>query len=115
VKRFDLIYVSSFYPDTALMREVSDEKKAFEIPISGLLRSYGFSRAALLGRMRFFLSLCIKHNADYVLTSRAENAMEMKSVDEMIAIGYALGLTPPQVKRSLGVVAESIAAKASEK
>jgi len=108
VKRYDLIFVSSFYPDTALMREVADEGKAFEVPVSGLLRSSGYSRAALLGRMRFFLGLCVKYGADYVLTSRAESVPEMKGVGEMVAIAWALGLSPQQAKRSMGVVAERV-------
>ncbi len=111
VKRYDLIFVSSFYPDTALMREVADNNTAFEIPVSGLLRSYGFSRAALLGRMQFFLELCVKYNANYCLTSRAESIYELKSVDELIAIAWALGLTPQQAKRSMSIVAEKIMQK----
>jgi RNase P/RNase MRP subunit p30 len=108
VKRYDLIFVSSFYPDTALMREVADNDCAFEIPVSGLLRSYGYSRAALLGRMQFFLELCVKYNANYVFTSRAENQFELKSIDDFTAIGNALGLEARQVKRSMGEIAERI-------
>jgi len=108
VKRYDLIFVSSFYPDTALIREVADNSIAFEIPVSGLLRSYGYSRAALLGRMQFFLELCVKYNANYVFTSRAENQFELKSIDDFIAIGGALGLNAGQVKRSMGAVAEKV-------
>src|SRR3989338_2810702 len=67
VKRFDLFFVSSFYPDTALMREVAREEKAFEIPINGLLRSGGYARANLLARMRFFVRLCNKYKAEYVI------------------------------------------------
>ena len=111
VKRYDMIFVSSFYPDTALIREVAEEGKAFEVPVSGLLRSYGYSRAALLGRMQFFLELCVKYNANYVLTSRAESGYEMKGVDEMVSLGWALGLNPGQVKRALSVVPERVLEK----
>ncbi|MFA6036279.1 MAG: RNase P subunit p30 family protein [Candidatus Micrarchaeia archaeon] len=111
VKRYDLIFVSSFYPDTALIREAADNDCAFEIPVSGLLRAYGFSRAALLGRMQFFLELCVKYNANYCLTSRAENQYELKSVDDFIAIGWALGLNAGQVKRALTIVPEKIMQK----
>ncbi|VVC02964.1 Ribonuclease P protein component 3 [Candidatus Burarchaeum australiense] len=108
VKRFDLLFVSSFYPDTALMREVAREEKAFEVPINGLLRSGGYARANLLARMRFFLKLCTKYKADYVLTSRAADRLEMKNVDELVAIGAVLGLDPPQVKKALSVVPERV-------
>jgi len=108
VKRYDLLFVSSFYPDTALMRAVAEEEKAFEIPINGLLRSGGYSRANLLARMRFFIKLCTKYKADYVMTSRAGDEYEMKSVDELVAIGGMLGLSPPQAKRALSTVPERI-------
>jgi len=108
VKRFDLLFVSSFYPDTALMRAVAEHEKAFEVPINGLLMAGGYSRANLLARMRFFLKLCNKYKADYVITSRAENEFEMKRVDELVAIGGMLGLAPPQAKRALSTVPELV-------
>lgn len=108
VKRFDLFFVSSFYPDTALMREVAREEKAFEIPINGLLRSGGYARANLLARMRFFVRLCNKYKADFVLTSMASDRLEMKGVDELVAIAGVLGLEPQQAKHSLSAVAGRI-------
>lgn len=94
-------FLLSFQPDVGLMRDAAESRKAFLIPISPLLESHGIQRAMLMGRMRFFLKLCIKFRAPYLLASGAKDAYQLKSPQELVAIGEALGLSHDQAEWAL--------------
>jgi len=95
-KRTKFLLMPSFQPDVGLLRDAAEHKKAFLFPISMLLDSHGVLRATLMGRMRFFLKMCIKFKAPYILVSGAKDEYQLKSPQELTAIGEALGLSHDQ-------------------
>lgn len=90
--------LSAFQPDVGLMRDAAERKKPFIIPISPLLESHGIQRAMLMGRMRFFLKMCVKFRAPFIISSGAKDDYQLKSPHELIAIGEALGLSHDQAE-----------------
>ena len=97
-----------FLPDAGLIRTAADNKKPFEIPISLLLNRNGPERAFAMSRIGFFLKLCNKYRADFILTSGACSRFLMKSPSELISIGEALGLSHDQAAKSISIVPEYI-------
>ena len=97
-RRVSFLLMPNFQPDVGLLRDAAEHKKAFLFPISLILESRGIQRAILMGRMHFFLKLCIKFKAPYILTSGAKDEYQLKSPQELIAIGEALGLSRDQAE-----------------
>lgn len=93
--------VHQYFRDDGLIRAVAQNDKAFEIPISELLRSSFVYRARHLVTMRSFLARCVRLKAGFVLTSRAQESWDLKSPRETVALGVALGLTPQQAEYAI--------------
>jgi ribonuclease P/MRP protein subunit RPP1 len=104
----DVLFTPTFQLSTALMRTTHEHEKAFEIPLSILLNSFGVQRAFLLSRIRFFLKLCNKYKVDFVITGRASTKYLMRTPREMVAIGELLGLTQDQAAKALSSIPLSI-------
>lgn len=107
-KDVDVLLFPKFAPDVALVRAAAERKKPFEIPLSLLLNSDGVGRAYLMARIRFFMKVCNKYSADFILTSGAVSKLTMKSPHELIAVGEALGLSHDQAVKSISMVPEHI-------
>jgi len=97
-RRIAFLLMPSFQPDVGLLRDSAQNAKPFIIPISPLLESHGTQRAMLMGRMRFFLKICVKLRAPFILASGAKDELQLKSPQELIAIGEALGLSRDQAE-----------------
>ncbi|MEM4389927.1 MAG: RNase P subunit p30 family protein [Candidatus Micrarchaeia archaeon] len=96
-RRFDVLCSTNFVPDTGMLRKAAEEEKPFEIPIAFVLAAKGSERAKVIARMAFFLKLCIKFGASYVITSRARNEFEMRRPLDIAAFAeVALGVSRSQ-------------------
>ncbi len=95
-RKAKLLLMSSFQADVGLLRDAKQEGKAFVFPISMLLRANGIERGKLMSRMAYLLKLCVQLGAHYVLASGARNEYELKSPEELVVIGEALGLSRDQ-------------------
>jgi len=104
----DMLLFERFLPDVGLVRVAAENKKPFEIPVSVLLERKGAERALLMSRISFFLKICNKYRADFILTSGATNKFFMKSPPELVAIGEALGLSHDQAVKSISIIPEYI-------
>lgn len=112
--RTRFLLMGSFQPDVGLLRDAAEHEKAFIIPISLLLESHGIQRAILMGRMRFFLKLCVKFRAPYILSSGARDEYGLKSPQELIAIGEALGLSHDQAEWAIAEAPRAFIAEKAE-
>jgi len=107
-KDVDMLLFPRFLPDAGLIRAVAEYKKPFEIPVSLLLHRSGSERAFAMSRISFFLKLCNKHRADFILTSGASSRFLMKSPAELISIGEMLGLSHDQAAKSISIIPEYV-------
>ncbi len=88
-----------FFRDDALLAAAEGGGGVFVIPLSALVKSWGSGRQRLLRELRFFLRLCVKRNAKFVLTNDlAESKFDLKGAREAEAIGVLLGLTSLQAR-----------------
>ena len=106
--RISLLYNKGFEADVGLIRDASAKKIPFEIPIAPILESSGIQRALTMGRTRFFIKLCLKLRAPFALTSQARDEYSLKSPQEMIAIGQALGLERDQAAWAITEIPEMV-------
>ena len=106
--RILLLYNKGFQADIGLIRDAALKRKPFEIPVLPFLESEGIQRAALMGKARFFIKLCLKFGAPIVIVSHACDPISLKSPQEMIAIGEALGLERDQAKWAISEAAEMV-------
>jgi len=107
-KDVDMLLFGRFLPDVGLVRAAAENRKPFEVPVSVLLERRGAERALLMSRISFFLKICNKYEADFVLSSGAVNKFLMKSPQELIAIGEVLGLSHDQAAKSISIIPEYI-------
>jgi RNase P/RNase MRP subunit p30 len=107
-REIDMLLFERFLPDVGLVRAAAESKKPFEIPVSFLLERKGFDRAFMMSKISFFLKICNKYRADFILTSGAKNKLSMKSPAELIAIGEVLGLSHDQALKSISIIPEYV-------
>ncbi|MEM3031081.1 MAG: RNase P subunit p30 family protein [Candidatus Micrarchaeia archaeon] len=101
-RRFDVLCSTNFVPDTGMIRKASEEERPFEIPIAFVLDAKGLERARIIARMAFFLKLCNKLGAGYVITSRAGDELEMRRPLDIAAFAeVALGISRSQALMAL--------------
>lgn len=106
--RISLLYNKGFQADVGLIRDAAIKKKPFEIPVLPFLESEGIQRAALMGRARFFIKLCLKLGAPIIIVSHARDIYNLKSPHELIAIGESLGLEYDQAKWAITEIPEMV-------
>ncbi|VVB65565.1 Uncharacterised protein [Candidatus Gugararchaeum adminiculabundum] len=100
-KRTKLIFLSNFKADAGIVRTVAIAKRCFLIPLAPLLKSDEIEKGRMIGRMKLFVSLCVKYKAEYALVTMAQDEYQLRSVKEICAIGQLLGLTREQSLYSL--------------
>lgn len=93
---------TGFSRDDGLIRIVAEQGKAFEIPISTVLRSKHVFRAKAMNQIREFSRRCFKLGAKIVFTSRAQEEWDVKSPREIIAIASLLGFSREQASAAIG-------------
>lgn len=94
--------LSTFYREEGLVQLAVDAGVPFELPLLALLRASGPRRARLLAHYRRFLSLCMHKKADCWLVLSPENSFDVKSGQELEALGITLfGLTRMQARKAL--------------
>ena len=103
-----MLLFGRFLPDTGLVRAAAENKKPFEIPLSFILEKKGADRAFVMSKIGFFMKLCNKYRADFILTSGAKDKLSMKSPADIIAIGEVLGLSHDQVVKSISIIPEYV-------
>lgn len=107
-KRVSLLCNRGFITDVGLIRDSAAQKKPFEIPIAPLLECGGIPRAILMSKMRFFIKICTKLRAPLVIVSQAKDEFQLKSPEEMIAIGEMLGLSHDQAEWAITEIPEMV-------
>ncbi|PIO06122.1 hypothetical protein COT29_02515 [Candidatus Micrarchaeota archaeon CG08_land_8_20_14_0_20_59_11] len=84
-----------------LLAVAKEREHVFEFPIRPLLHAPPQSRPKLMAAYRSFLSACVKRRIPFVFTSRGQDALDVKTPREVIAIAQFLGLTRQQAAASI--------------
>jgi len=84
-----------------LLAAAKERGHVFEMSLRPLLHASPQSRPALMAAYRSFLSACVKKRIPFVFTSRAADALDVKSPRETIAIAQFLGLTREQAAAAI--------------
>lgn len=90
-----------YYRDEFLVKELKENGKCFEIPLSEFLKNSFVLRAKVIAQTTVFLKKCISAGADYVFTSRAVQKEDLKSPREVTAIAKIFGLSDAQAKYAI--------------
>ena len=72
--------------DDVMVRFMAERGIAIEINFSGLLNSYGFSRAQVLGRIRQNILLAEKYDCPLIMTSGAADVMGMRTPRDLLSV-----------------------------
>lgn len=115
----DAYSVPNFYRDDGLIRAVAHQslegrKVAFAIPYAYLLRSSFVFRARFVAQTKLFIAKCIKRNAPFVLVSGAENAFELKSPREAIALAQLFDISFEQAQKALSSTPQKLLGETSK-
>ena len=96
------LQAQGFSRDDGLIRIVAEQGKAFEIPISAILRQKHVFRAKAMNQIREFSRRCAKLGAKIVFTSRSQEEWDVKSPREIVAIASLLGFSREQAAAAIG-------------
>lgn len=87
-----LVKVEKYPMGLELIRGYEGKDSVFLLDFSDILNSTGGKRASIIKRMRNFAKLCLKYKVPFVIASFAKNKAEMRTADELIHIGFLIGL-----------------------
>ena len=96
-----LIKVEGYPLSLELIRGFEGKESVFLLDLSEILKSSGGKRASVLKRMRNFARMCIKYKVPFGMASFAENEEEMRTADELVHIGFLLGLDRGEGREAL--------------
>jgi len=98
---FDIIYFTRYETNVELISAVSRKGKVFLISLADVLERKGISRAVMMYRISRFLQFCRSYKADFIICSRAKNAIGLRDVDEIVEICKILGLEAEETRGAL--------------
>jgi len=96
-----LVKVENYPLGLELIRGFERKESVFLLDLSEIINSSGGKRASIIKRMRNFARMCIKYKVKFAMASFAENEEEMRSAEELVHIGFLLGLTRGAGRKAL--------------
>ncbi len=98
-----LFFVSSFEPNIGMIRGVADSgKSAFLVDLAGCISAEGAKKGIELSKRRFFISICRKYGAPFVLCTLAPSAEYLRNYHECMCVFSLMGLAPKEVREGFG-------------
>jgi ribonuclease P/MRP protein subunit RPP1 len=87
--------------DDVMVRFMAERGIAIELNFSGLLNSYGFGRAQVLGRMRQNIMLARKYGAPLIITSGALDVFGLRTPQDLLSVCLSIGMDAGHAKKVL--------------
>ena len=87
--------------DDVMVRFMAERGIAIELDFSGLLNSYGFGRAQILGRMRQNIMLARKYGAPLIITSGATDVFGLRTPQDFLSVCLSIGMDEGHAKKVL--------------
>ncbi len=101
-----LVKVEKYPMSLELIRGFWKKDALFLLDISDILDSSGGKRASIIKRMRNFTRLCLKYKVPFVLASFGKNETGMRTADELVHIGFLIGLNRGEGRAALSKMEE---------
>ena len=101
-----LVKVENYPMGLELIRGYEKKDAVFLMDLSDIINSSGGKRGSIIKRMRNFAKLCLKYQVPFVLASFAQNEAEMRTADELVHIGFLIGLNRGQGRAALSRIKE---------
>lgn len=101
-----LIKVENYPLGLELIRGFEKKESIFLLDLSEVIKSSGGKRASIIKRMRNFSRMCIKYKVGFAMASFAENENEMRTADELVHIGFLIGLNRGEGREALSRIKE---------
>ena len=101
-----LIKVENYPLGLELIRGFEGKESVFLLDLSDIMKSSGGKRASIIKRMRNFARMCIKYKVAFGMASFAENKEEMRTADELLHIGFLIGLNLGEGREALSRIKE---------
>ncbi|MCP4647892.1 MAG: hypothetical protein GY852_09215 [bacterium] len=103
-----LIKVENYPLGLELIRGFEGKESVFLLDLSEIVNSSGGKRASIIKRMRNFARMCIKYKVRFAMASFAENEEEMRNADELLHLGFLLGLNLGEGRKALNQLGTSL-------
>ncbi|MBD3390187.1 hypothetical protein GF415_04530 [Candidatus Micrarchaeota archaeon] len=87
-----LVRVSGYPMSLELVRGFEEKNALFLLDFSEITKTGRGKRASVLKRMRNFARMCLKYKVPFAVASFAENEGEMRTAEELVHIGFLIGL-----------------------
>ena len=101
-----LIKVENYPLGLELIRGFEGKESVFLLDLSEIMKSSGGKRASIIKRMRNFARMCIKYKVAFAMASFAENENEVRSADELLHIGFLIGMNLGEGREALSRIKE---------
>jgi hypothetical protein len=101
-----LVRVEGYPLGLELIRGFEGKESIFLLDLSDIIKTSGGKRASTLKRMRNFARMCIKYKVGFAMASFAENESEMRNADELVHIGFLIGLNRGEGREALSRINE---------
>ena len=96
-----LITVENYPIGLELIRGFEGKESVFLLDLSEIVNSSGGKRASIIKRMGNFSRMCIKYKVKFAMASFAENEEEVRTADELLHIGFLIGLNLGEGREAL--------------
>ena len=103
-----LVKVEGYPLGLELIRGFEGKESVFLLDLSEVLKSSGGKRASIIKRMGNFARMCTKYKVPFAMASFAENEEELRNVDELVHIGFLLGLNRGEGRKALTQLGTSL-------
>ncbi len=101
-----LVRVEGYPMSLELVRGFEKKDACFLLDLSEVIGSYGGKRASVIKRMRNFARMCSKYKVPFAMASFAENVEEVRNAEELVHIGFLLGMNRGEGRKALSLLGE---------
>jgi hypothetical protein len=106
-KFFELIYLTTYETDVALLAVAAAKEKAVLIAITDILEKEGLQRAIAINRVSRFIKFCKSYKVQIHIATLANNQLGARTAEEIVAICSLLGLDKKETENAMGPLSVS--------
>jgi hypothetical protein len=101
-----LVRVEGYPMSLELVRGFEKKNACFLLDLSEVIGSYGGKRSSIIKRMRNFVRMCRKYSVPFAMASFAENEAGMRDAEELVHIGFLIGMNRGEGRKALSLAGE---------
>jgi len=101
-KFFDLIYLTTYETDVALLAVAAAKEKPMLISISDIIEKEGLQKAIAINRVSRFIKFCKSYKVQIRIATLASNQLGARTAEEIVAVCSLLGLDKKETEKAMG-------------